>query len=62
VCRAIPDPVGTTRAQALLGRAKEESGDIPGACAAYAVVVDRWRTGRTGDEARARARAIGCKR
>ena len=30
------------RAQVLLGEAMAAQGDVPGACAAYRVVVERW--------------------
>jgi eukaryotic-like serine/threonine-protein kinase len=54
----------------LAGRAAEavprleQTGDTPGACAAYAVVMDRWKNARprsvTLDKAKERSRALSC--
>jgi hypothetical protein len=48
-----------TRAQAL-----ETKKDTEGACAAYKVVLDRWGHAKprsvTADQARERAKALGC--
>jgi serine/threonine-protein kinase len=49
-----------------LGLAREQKGDKDGACAAYAKVLAPWGKARprsvTADQARARARALGCAR
>jgi serine/threonine-protein kinase len=64
-CRALELPVLHTRAHLWLGQAREKKGDRAGACAAYGVVLDRWGKAKprsvTADEARARAKALGCK-
>ncbi|WP_438008269.1 hypothetical protein WME89_05915 [Sorangium sp. So ce321] len=48
----------------FLGQALEQTGDTPGACAAYQSVIDRWGDAKpqsvTADSARARMKAIGC--
>ena len=52
------------RAHVLLGQALEQTGDTHGACAAYAVVMDRWRNAKprsvTLEKAKERSRALGC--
>jgi hypothetical protein len=52
------------RAHVLLGEALEKTGDPTGACAAYAVVMDRWRNAKprsiTLEKARDRSRALAC--
>jgi hypothetical protein len=52
------------RAHVLLGQALEQTGDTPGACAAYAVVMDRWRDAKprsvTLEKAKERSRALAC--
>jgi hypothetical protein len=52
------------RAHVLLGQALEQTGDAAGACAAYAVVLDRWKDAKprsvTLDKARERSRVLGC--
>ena len=54
------------RAHLALGQALEQTGDRAGACAAYAVVADRWRGAKprsvTLEKARARVAALGCGR
>jgi serine/threonine-protein kinase len=63
-CLVLDDPVGHTRAHAALGQALEATGDVPGACAAWRVVVDRWGAAkprsRSADRARERLRALRC--
>ncbi len=63
-CRALLEPVHSTRASYFLGLALDETDDKPGACAAYKTVLDRWggaRRSLTSDKVRARTRALGCK-
>jgi hypothetical protein len=52
------------RAHVLLGQALEQTGDTAGACAAYAVVMDRWKNAKprsvTLEKARERSRALAC--
>jgi tetratricopeptide (TPR) repeat protein len=52
------------RAHVLLGQALEQTGDTAGACAAYAVVMDRWKNAKprsiTLDKARERSRGLEC--
>jgi serine/threonine-protein kinase len=52
------------RAHVFLGQALEKTGDTPGACAAYAVVMDRWKNAKprsvTLEKARDRSRVLGC--
>lgn len=63
-CRALYEPVASTRASYFLGVALEEKADTAGACAAYKVVLDRWGAAKrsvTADKARARVRALSCK-
>jgi serine/threonine-protein kinase len=63
-CRALDHPVEYVRAVLHRGMALEAKGDTTGACAAYAIVVDRWGAAKprsvTADEARARAKKLGC--
>ena len=53
-----------TRAAFDLGRALEDRGNVPGACAAYQRVLARWGkaspAAQTATKARERARALGC--
>jgi serine/threonine-protein kinase len=53
------------RAHVLLGQALEQTGDSAGACAAYAVVMDRWKNARprsiTLEKAKERSKALSCK-
>lgn len=42
-CVALQFPFAHTRAHYYLGLAREKVGDLDGACAAYRVVLDRWR-------------------
>jgi serine/threonine-protein kinase len=64
-CMALEFPFEHTRAHLWLGGAREASGDVDGACKAYAVVLERWGNARprsaAADEARARTKALGCK-
>ena len=52
------------RAHVLLGQALEQTGDNAGACAAYAVVMDRWKNATprsvTLEKAKERSRALSC--
>ncbi|MEM1029366.1 MAG: protein kinase [Myxococcota bacterium] len=41
-CRVLQAPIVLTRAQVLLGRAREREGDRAGACRAYRKVIERW--------------------
>ena len=61
-CVALDFPIAHVHAFEALGRAREATGDTGGACAAYAVVIDRWGASRatTTVRARARRRALGC--
>jgi serine/threonine-protein kinase len=63
-CNALELPAEHTRAHYWLGRAREAQGNTPGACRAYAVVIDRWGKARptsvTADLARARMKSLGC--
>jgi serine/threonine-protein kinase len=63
-CHAFDHPFEHTRAHLWLGRALEATGDVPGACAAYGVVLERWGAAKprsvTASEARTRARALRC--
>jgi len=63
-CAALSFPIEHTRAKLWLGRAREASGDVPGACAAYRTVLDRWGHAKprsvTADEARERLGRLGC--
>jgi hypothetical protein len=62
--RWVSDTIWWMRAHVLLGQALEQSGDTVGACAAYAVVRDRWKNAKprsvTLDKARERSRALAC--
>ena len=63
-CDALYNPFEHTRAWLLLGEARDALHDKSGACAAYQAVLDRWGKANarsvTADEARTRARALGC--
>jgi hypothetical protein len=54
------------RSHVLLGQALEQTGDHAGACAAYAVVLDRWKNAKprsvTLEEAKERSRALACSK
>ncbi|WP_394833760.1 protein kinase [Pendulispora rubella] len=64
-CDSLEEPFTTTRAHLWLGQAKEEAGDIPGACTAYAEVVRRWGDAKprsvTAEDAKRRRLSLGCK-
>ena len=57
-------PVRYVRAFWFLGQALERTGEISGACEAYASVIDRWGNASprsvTAEQARARMKALGC--
>jgi len=63
-CRTFSDPIFHVRSHLWLGQARELKGDKSGACAAYKVVLDRWGHAKgksvSADQARARARSLGC--
>ena len=64
-CQSLTNALPETRGLAVLGRALERANDVAGACAAYGRVLRRWgkagASSRTGSEAAARSRALGCK-
>jgi len=62
-CQAAQYPFQHTWANLGLGEALESS-DIPGACAAYQVVLDRWATAAKSQSAHTayvRRKALGCR-
>jgi serine/threonine-protein kinase len=63
-CLALDHPVAHTKAHLFLGQALEAEGDTAGACAAFAVVRDRWGRSNPRPAAAAaaeeRLRALGC--
>jgi serine/threonine-protein kinase len=63
-CDAYYKPLQDTYTHFFLGMAREGVGDKKGACAAYKVVLDRWGDAKprsvTADDARAKAKALGC--
>jgi serine/threonine-protein kinase len=63
-CRAVDFPILHTRAHLWLGEANERAGDKSGACAAYAVVLQRWGKAVprsvSAEAARARRAALRC--
>jgi tetratricopeptide (TPR) repeat protein/predicted Ser/Thr protein kinase len=63
-CLALREPIAHTQAHYWLGQAHEKKNDAAGACAAYRVVLDRWGHAKprsvTADQARERARVLGC--
>ncbi len=65
-CGALSNPFVHTRASLWLGQALEQKSDVPGACAAYGVVLRRWGQTRppslTAEAARKRADALHCPR
>jgi serine/threonine protein kinase len=64
-CRALAAPFDQMRSALRLGQASEATGDTPGACAAYGLVLAHWGTAKrsvTAAAASARAKAIGCAR
>jgi serine/threonine-protein kinase len=64
-CFALTWPYQHVRAALDLGRALEQTGDAPGACAAYAQVLARWGSARprsvTADAAHDAARRLHCR-
>jgi tetratricopeptide (TPR) repeat protein len=63
-CSALQVPLELTQAELHLGEALEQTGDRPGACAAYAVVLARWGAAKprsmTAEKARSRRHALAC--
>jgi tetratricopeptide (TPR) repeat protein len=63
-CDVLHAPIEQMRAHVQLGGALESRGDVPGACAAYRFVVDRWPAPKprsvSVQTARARLAALGC--
>jgi serine/threonine-protein kinase len=63
-CLALREPIAHTQAHYWLGQALETRKDNEGACAAYKVVLERWGHAKprsvTADQARERAKALGC--
>jgi len=64
-CTVLPEPFANTRAWLELGTALEQTGDKPGACQAYSVVLARWGHAKprslTADRARTHAARLGCR-
>jgi len=65
-CNAFLEPIENTLAHYRLGLAREALGEARGACEAYAVVLGRWGNAKpksaVAEDAKARARALGCGR
>lgn len=65
-CHVFSWPFVMTRAALDLGQALEATGDKPGACGAYKVVLDRWGNAKprsvTADKAKERVKALSCPR
>ncbi|WP_394841260.1 serine/threonine-protein kinase [Pendulispora brunnea] len=65
-CQSLDYPFVNMRSHLWLGRAKEKLGDVPGACAAYRVVIDQWGASKppsvTAREAKQRSTSLGCGR
>lgn len=63
-CMVLEYPFEHTQAHLWLGQALEQTKDRDGACAAYGVVLSRWGSAKprsiSAEQARARARALGC--
>jgi tetratricopeptide (TPR) repeat protein len=63
-CFPLDHPIEQTRAYYVLGQAREAEGDRTGACAAYAVVRDRWGVAKgrpaTAQKALSRRAVLGC--
>ena len=63
-CYALEAPFTFIHARLWLGEALEAKGDIPGACAQYLDVVDRWKNAKprsiTLEKAKARSRVLHC--
>ncbi|AUX32122.1 MULTISPECIES: serine/threonine-protein kinase [Sorangium] len=63
-CDMLDWPVRYVRSFWFLGQALERTGDTPGACRAYASVIERWGgaspPSSTAARARERSRALGC--
>jgi serine/threonine-protein kinase len=64
-CDVLHAPIEQMRAHVQLGAALESRGDVPGACAAYRYVVDRWPAPKprsvSVQTARGRLAALGCR-
>lgn len=65
VCNGFASPFLSMRSQLWLGQAKEKLGDQAAACAAYAVVTERWGRAKprsvTAEEAARRTKTLGCE-
>lgn len=63
-CFLLDEPFMHLHAQLDLGRALDGTGDVAGACEQYSAVLARWGHAKprsvTADEARARAKSLGC--
>jgi serine/threonine-protein kinase len=63
-CFPVDHPIEATRAEYLLGQAREAKGDPAAACAAYDVVRERWEHAKprsvTAQKALERRAALGC--
>ena len=63
-CSAFRHPFAHTQAALHLGEALESTGDMAGACAAYAKVIARWGHARprsiSAERARARSKVLAC--
>jgi tetratricopeptide (TPR) repeat protein len=63
-CDMLDSPVRYVRSFWFLGQALEQTRDIPGACQAYASVIERWGNASppssTAEQARGRSKALGC--
>jgi tetratricopeptide (TPR) repeat protein len=63
-CSAFRYPFAHTQAALHLGEALESSGDVTGACGAYAKVIARWGQAKprsiSAERARSRSKALAC--
>ena len=63
-CSAFRHPFAHTQAALHLGEALESTGDMAGACAAYAKVIARWGQAKprsiSAERARARSKVLAC--
>jgi len=63
-CHVLDDPFTYVQSFGWLGAAREQTGDKPGACAAYGEVARRWKTmphSVSAREANANIAALGCR-